>query len=190
MAIHEETVDGVLHIRSDSDHIEVPLSYGSTVLCNGKPVPSARVWELIGFFLSHNKQTPREHIIAEVKRSEIYRQEITGLIVWTKSPQAKDVQIAGNVYARPERQRIRVLTEQFNIKIAKIDGPVTEEVLEEIFDVCESLGLYPCASVDDRYFFTKDPEAVFEAFGTRDWQRLAVYFKRPSASCVTIKLKP
>jgi hypothetical protein len=189
--LQEETIDGVLHLTTDTDKMEIPLNYGAAITCNGKVVPSARVWELIGFFLSKGKQTPREHIVSEVKRSEIYRQEITGLLVWTQSPQDKDVLIEGSVYARPERQRIRILLDAFNIKIAKIDAPtVTVEILEELFNVCETLGLYPVASVDDRYFFAKDPDAVYKALGTTDWQRCAVYFKRPSSSHINIRLDP
>ena len=186
--VQERVENGVMHLSDGNVTVSIPKVFGAKATCNGFEIPSARIWDILAYFMSKEVKAPREVIMEEAKRSEIYRLAMQGMIVWTQSPGEFDKCIKGNVYARPERQRVRPLVDKFGIKIAKIIDADEADVLEELFDACASLGLYPVGAVDGRYFFAKDPEAVFKAFGTRAWLKIGVFLKRPGSSSVAIDL--
>jgi len=186
--VQERTEDGIMHLSDNNVTVSIPQIFGSKAICNGFEIPSAKLWDIIAFFMSKGVKTPRDILIDEAKRSEIYRLAKRGIIVWTTKPEESDVHIKGNVYARRENQRIRPLVDRFNIQIAKIIDGEEAEVLEELFDACATIGFYPVGAVDKRYFFSKDPEQVFKAFGTRSWLKIGVFLKRPGSSYVSIDL--
>jgi hypothetical protein len=63
--------------------------------------------------------------------------------------------------------------------LGSVRGKETVEAVRELFTAAELLGYKPIAGVDKRYFFHKNPAAIYATFKTADWKRLGVYFKRP-----------
>lgn len=159
------------------------------VTLNGNQIPSSRIWALIANYLMEEQAPDPEEILQEAKRVEIFRQLETGLIIWTLNPGKKDVKLHGDVYIRKEKQRVRYLADKYGVKIAKVEGDFTPDAVRELHEACLTLGLHPVGCVDERIYYTRDPEAVFKAFGSRDVTRLAVYFKRPSSSGFTLDIE-
>jgi hypothetical protein len=172
--------------------LEMPAlnDWGSEVKYNGNIIPASRLWELAGAFLTHGKKVPKELLFAEAKRADIYRLFDAGQIIWTTQPRADDIPFSPerNVYVRKDKQRVRVFLAEFNIKLAKIEEQPNKMNILELVEVCKENGLYPVAAQEHRFYFTPDPQRVFEAFGTTDHLRLAVYLKRPSSGGIKIRL--
>lgn len=188
--ISEAIVNNNLEISDGRDTLIIPLqSWGHpAIIFGGNRIPASRIWNLIGESMKKGEKTDRNLLLEEARRSEIFRQVDSAIIIHTYNPIATDAGIMGNVYARKERQRVRVLVDRFNIKIAKADGELTPEVLAELLEACETLGLFPCGMADDQLYICKDPETVFSAFGSRSWQRIQIFARRPSASSVPLDL--
>ena len=173
--------------------LEMPTldEWGSTdVKYNGNIIPSARLWELVGAFLVHNKKVPKEFLFEEARRADIYRLFDAGQIIWTENPREGDVPFAPerNVFVRKDKQRVRVFLAEFGIKLAKIDATPNKNNIIQLAEVCAENGLYPVAAQEQRFYFASDPETVFKAFGSKDHLRLAVYLKRPSSGGIQIRL--
>lgn len=158
------------------------------VIFNDNQIPSAKIWRLIAKYMMEEVQIDLEELLHEARIANIFRQLEIGLLIWTLNPEKKDAHVKGNVYIRKERQRIRHLTDKFQIKIAKIDGDFTPEVVKELHEVCLTLGLHPVGCVDERIYYARSPEKVFRAFGSNDFTRIAVYCKRPSSSSFPLAL--
>lgn len=187
----ESMRDGYLVTEHEGDKLEIPVTHWGhpDVRMNGSQIPSARIWEIIANHLCEGLKVPREMLVAEARRAKIYQQLEKGLIVHTLNPKDKDILVDGSVYVRVDMQRIRPLVDRFSIKIAKIEGEYTAEKVKETNDAMEELSFYPVAAGEDKIMYSRDPEEVFEAFGTRDWVRLAVYFRRPGSSFVNLDLR-
>lgn len=172
--------------------LELPRNaWGSPdVRVNGNQVPSAKIWGLIGSCRAEGKKVPRSTLMEEARKAEIYRQLDTHMLVWTRTPHESDepVDASKNVYMRKEKQRIRPLVHDLDIKIAKIDVQPTPGMVKDLHDVCATIGLYPVGAGDDRVLYSKNPQAVFDAFGSKDFVRIMVYCRRPGSSSVSLDL--
>lgn len=159
------------------------------VFFDGNKIPSARIWALIANSMMKNERVDRQALMKEGQRADIYRLESGSKLVWTQNPRSDDQLLEGNMYVRKELQRHRELVKDFGVVLVKIeaDPPVRDQVLEAV-KVLDGLGFKPFAWQQSRGYFCKDPEAVYEAFGTRDHLRLAVYMKRPSAAPLEVNL--
>lgn len=177
----------------DGNVLEIPNlnDWGSSnVTYNGNVIPAARLWELIGAFLVHGKKVPKELLFEEAKRADIYRLFDAGQIIWTEAPRENDIPVSQerNVYARRDKQRVRVFLQEFGIKIAKIEAQPNKNNILQLAEVCAENGLYPVAAQEQKIYFAPDPQLVYAAFGSNDHLRLAVYIKRPSSSSLKIHL--
>lgn len=188
MIVSVSSETGAITVTDPFENISLvlpsPKKYwgSSDVKMNGNKIPSARLWSYMSNVYTKEQEFKYETLMEEAKRAEIFRLLDKGMIVWTLNPTKSDQKISENLYARLEKQRARTLVDKFKINIVKCEIRLNEDILKEILEGCASIQLYPCGMVDERIYVTKDPEAVFEAFGSRDWQRIAVYCKRPSAS--------
>ena len=191
MKPHVECIDGRTVVSQNGDVLSLPHGeWGHPdVLFKGNRIPSARIWALIAESLMRGEAPSAEDILHEAKRSEVFRQLETGLIIWTLNPEKQDVHVQGNVYIRKEKQRIRYLADKFKVKIAKVSGDFTPEVVRELNTVCLTLGMHPVGCVDGRIYYSRDPEAVFKAFGTRQWVRVGIFCKRPSSSSFVLDIE-
>lgn len=175
-------------VNDDGDVLILPslANYGDpNVTYNGNRIPSARLWNLAGMFLSHNKQPPPKLLFEEAKRAEIYRLIDSGQIVYTLNPRPTDRCIEGDVYARQEKQRVRVLVDHFGVKLGKIEGKLDKTSITKFCEVCANIGFFPVAYQENKIFFAANPSAVYDALGTTDAIRIAVFLKRPSSNHMT-----
>ena len=158
------------------------------VTLDGKQIPSARIWDYLAKCKQKEEQFSYDKLMNEAERAEIYSQLDTGMIVYTLFPKKDDRLISGNVYARKEKQRIRYLANKFLVVIGKFEEPVTPEVIKEMNAACAGIKYYPVGCVDDRIYYTKDPEAVFNTLDTKDVTKIGVFLKRPSSSSFVLNL--
>ena len=175
----------------NGDVLQLPSfqQWGSSdVTLNGNKIPAAKIWQLVAAFLAHGKKVPEKLLIEEAKKAEIYRLIGSGKIVWTLNPEEDDKQLSGNVYSRKSKERVRYLVDKFNLIMGKIDGNVNKESITEMCNYCATLGLHLIAYQEDKMYFSQDPEAFYEAMGSSDPIRLAVFCKRPSASFISVNL--
>lgn len=187
----EEVKDGYLVITSPCGAaLSLPTAvWGHPgVLLNGNNIPSAKLWAIIAGYAIAEKVTPRQELIAEAKRAEIYRQTTRTMHVWTLTPKPDDTNLDGFMYIRKDKQRIRPLVDRFNITICKVEDEITPQVIQEITEYFSQQSLFPVGMVDERIYFAENPEVVFEAFGSRDWLRIGVFFKRPGSSSVPLTI--
>lgn len=188
----EEIKDGYLVITSTAcgSKLSLPMvAWGHPgVLFNGNHIPSAKLWGIIASHAIEGKTTPRPDLIREAKRAEIYRQLKHGMYVWTINPKPEDRLVEDSMYVREDKQRIRPLIDRFDITICKIEDEITPSVIQTITSFFAQQSLFPVGMVDERIYLSKDPEAVFEAFGSRDWLRIGVFFKRPGSSSVPLTI--
>ena len=185
----EESTDRYVTITHNQEQLQIPhLKYwgSSEVFYNGNKIPSARLWELAGAFLAHSKQVPRHLLFEEARRANIYRLIDSGQIIWTTAPRDGDKHLSGNIYARKEKQRVRFLVKLFDIRLGKVEGKPNRENITELCEFCETIGLYPIAAQENKIYFCEHPEDVKRMFNTDDILRLAVFLKRPSASCIEV----
>ena len=169
--------------------LSFPEVFGSpNVVFNSKPIPSSRLWAVLEQHLAHGTKPSAEELIEIGAESEIFRWDMSTIMVHTFNPRKTDELLSDNVYRRRDRQRIRPLVGEFNIVIAKIEGDVVPSTVRALHTVAESLGLYPVGMNTNKVYYAPDPEAVFAAFGSRDWVRIGVMMKRPGGSCVDLCL--
>lgn len=173
-----------------NDELKIPtiIYWGKPVIFNGNQIPSARFWDLVGAFLSVGKEPPSKLLFAEARRADIYRLIDSGQIIWTSNPRLSDKLLGGNVYARLDKQRVRFLLPRLGVKLAKIEDKPNKQNITELCNECAKLGLYPVANQEHKFYFAAEPEKVFEYMQSTDHVRLAVYLKRPSSSCMVIRL--
>ena len=192
MSINEAKVNGCL-VLNDGE-MEVPYTaWGHPeVRVNGQKVPSSRLWAMMAENLARGEKTPREQILAEGRRAEIYVQKPGRLLYWTEKPDPKDEWVSGDVYWHKDKVRGRPLVDEFGIVLARIVGPAepdhAPQALRELHAAAAQIGLLPVAGGDGHYMYCQDPELVFEAFGTRNWQQLYKFLKRPGTSFVEVRL--
>lgn len=193
MVCTEKVENSRLNITDGSAVLSIPIANGdwgsSDITLDEQRVPSGRIWSMIAYHAAKEEKTPRTTLLAEAKRAALYRQEAVGMLVYTTEPRKGDKGVLGNVYYRNEKQRTRPLLVRFGIWVAKIEAPVDAASMRQTHEAAESLGLYPVAAGDDRVMYAPDPEAVFSAFGSRDWVRIYVYLKRPGSTSVKINLR-
>lgn len=192
MVCTEKVENSRLVITDGSATLSIPIANGSwgspDITLDGQKIPAGRIWTAIAYHTAKEKKIPRPVLMAEAKRAALYRQEAADMLVYTIKPRKGDKHITGNVYSRAEKQRTRPMLERFGIRVAKIEAPVDVGSVRQMHEAAESLGLYPVAAGDDRVMYAPDPEAVFTAFGSRDWVRIYVYLKRPGSTCVPFTL--
>ena len=177
----------MLTLEHNGSTLEIPGSFGEPgIKFNGRVIPSARIWDLAAYHMVRGERTPREKLFTVARNSEVFRWEQTEMLVHTLTPRKTDQHIFGAVFARHERQRVRPLVSKFDVRIAKVDGEITTDAVDELHYVAKRLGREPVGMNDGRIYYAKDPQTVFDAFGTKDWVRIAVYLKRPGGSSVPI----
>jgi hypothetical protein len=66
---------------------------------------------------------------------------------------------------------------------------MTPDNVDTMHKVCAALGYEPFAMGDKRIMYSKDRERIYEAFGSKDWVRLYVYFKRPGSSVYNVDIE-
>lgn len=188
--MQEEVTKNFVSITSDTgDILLIPRGeWGQPLNLNGNVIPSARVWATIADYAIQGVAPSRSAIMEEAKRAEIYRLLEQGILVRTDTPREKDKELVPGIYLRMDRQRVRPLLSEFSLAIAKIEAEYSTDNVLAMHAYCKSIGLSPVAAADGRIMYSKDPQAVFNAFGTKDWTRLMVYIRRPGSSSVSLDL--
>lgn len=181
-------------ILTDSEAtLAIPVGSGDwgnqNLRLDGKRIPSGRIWALIAKHTAAGEKTPRPLLMAEAKRSGLYIQHNHDMLVYTVEPQIGDRGISGNVFMRRETQRVRPLLERFGIVVAKIEPPLDATSVNQMHEAAETIDLYPVAAGDNRIMYAPDPQAVFDAFGSKDWVRIYVYLKRPGSSSTPLNIQ-
>jgi hypothetical protein len=169
------------------------LGVGQCTL-DGMSIPAHRLWDLVLEAISSNTPIDQEKLFEEGLRAEIYRLAEGHEMVYStiKTPGLVPIlDPKGNpyrdVWVQKTMLRVRPIAAALNIELAVIRGEVDIVSVRQLLRVAEErYGLQPVAAVDKRVFFHTDPESIFEKFGTRDWRRLGVYFKRPGTSSVRL----
>lgn len=190
MKITKKVANGTMTLSSDlGDELIIPLSVWGhpNVRYNGNVIPSAKMWDFIGRKMANGEQFSTADLMDEARRADMYRFLEGKILVWTLNPRKEDKQLEKNVYIRRERNRIRPLVERFNVVIAKLTD-VSPLSVKEMIETCKKYKYKPFAMGEDRILFSRDVEKIFDTFGTRDWVRLYVYFKRPGATSVDLNL--
>jgi len=179
----------MINIAVHEDSLTIPNEFGSPdVHLNGNHIPSARVWGVLQNAMAHETTVDKEYLLSVAKESETFRWYMTTMLVYTHEPKKDDRHVIGSVYERHERQRIRPLTDKFDVTIAKSDYELNPEIAKSLHEAAASLGLGPVGMNDGRIYYSTNPQAVFDAFGTSDWVRVAVYLKRPGGSSTKVNL--
>jgi hypothetical protein len=180
----------MINITIAEDNLTIPNAFGSSnVQLNGNHIPSAKIWGVLQQAMAHEEKVDKEYLLSVAKESETFRWVMTTMLVYTFEPKKDDRHVAGFVYQRHERQRVRPLSDKFDIVIAKTDYELNPETVKALHEAASSLGLYPVGMNDGRVYYSPDPDSVFDAFGTSDWVRVAVMLKRPGGSSRHIELK-
>jgi hypothetical protein len=192
MKFSEAVSAGVLTIRYETGAVlEIPYStWGNpNVLFNGDKIPCSRLWEIIAIAKERKMKASREEWYEEAQRASIYVQAGRRGLVHTLAPKQGDRLVASNVYIRHEECRIRPLVDKFELIRAKLEVVGPAEMREFLRVSAEVIGLYPVAADNAGHvILSKDPEAVFAAFGTRDWIRLYILLKRPGSTSVPLNI--
>lgn len=188
----KESSDGVDWTLDDGcgTIVSIPITrWGHpNIRVNGERIPAAKLWTMFGKYKAAGMKVPRPLIIEEAKLAEVYRQTDGQTIVLTDSPQDKDIKLEDEIYARNERQRVRPLVKELDLRMAKIDGDVDARKLTHLLHFFRKEGWYPVAFADGRLMFSKDPENVFKLFGSRDWLRIMVYLRRPGSCSIPLDM--
>lgn len=159
------------------------------VFLDGVPIPSARLWKVWARYMEKGLPAPKAKLFDAARIAEIYQLQSAKFLVHTYAPKPNDQLLAGNVYVRTDKLRVRSLCSELKLITAKIEPPVDATSIKGLVDVCqEHLKVELVAAQEKRFYFSSDPEAVFERFGTRDHLRLAVYLKRPSSAGFEVRL--
>lgn len=180
-----------LELTEPGKTLQIPITtWGHPdVIYNGNKIPASRIWAMLGNALKEGKRASKTALMAEAARAEVYRLADAGVIIWTLSPLPTDRLLSGKVYVRSDKHRIRPLVNMFKIRIAKCEGRLSPDIVKEILEACAEYDLHPVGFADDRLYFAEDPDKVFQAFGSRDFTRIAIYCRRPGASAVEVVLK-
>ena len=178
-------------IKYDEDELELPdTGFGSrNMRFNGMDVPSTKLWDFAAEYLGKSQKVPKNKLFELAKRASVFAWKPTDMLLHTHNPDKEDEHIAENVYKRSEKQRIRPLSAKFKVIIAKFDGTYSVEAAKEMHEVAEQIGYFPVGMNDERIYYAKNPSEVFNAFGTQDWVRIAVYLKRPGGAKVPLSLR-
>ena len=193
MSIIQRRTAKALELESEFGEIlSIPTSSWGTpdVRFNGERIPCARLWKIIADNLAEGRNPSAGELLNEARRADIYRVLDGRMLVWTNFPRTDiDTQFEGRVYARREKFRMRPLMPRFRVVMAKLEE-VAPYSVREMIRACEKMGLYPFAAGEDKMFFSRQAEEIFRLFGTKDWVRLYVYFKRPGTSPTQLDFTP
>jgi hypothetical protein len=191
----------VLTIEKNGRILSIPRTFdrigiGACTL-DGMPIPASRLWDIVLEAIAADAPVDTDRLFEEGLRAEIYRLEEGYELIYSseKMPGLKPVVSAAgepypNVWTQRTMLRVRPLARQLGVELAAIRGDVdVVSVRDTLRAAREAFGLHPVAAVDKRLFLHADPESIFARFGTRDWRRLGVYFKRPGTSSVRLNLE-
>jgi hypothetical protein len=176
-------------IKDGKNTLVLPDSFGHTnVKLNGNKIPSAKIWDFVARYLARGDRVPQDQLLTVAMESEMFRWEPTTMLVYTLKPWPDDRPTdTTNIYWRTDRQRVRPLVDEFDVRIARIyDTGSLEVAVRTLHEFAAKRGWYPVGMNDNRVYYTSDPQSVFDAFGTKDWVRIGVYLKRPGGSSVEV----
>lgn len=189
--MQETRENGIWILEDDEGNVlRVPyVNLGGPIYLNGDLLPSGKLWSMLVDAGIKGEKLPRKEIMEEALRAQIYIQRIESSLLLTPVAPKGSQHVHGDVYLISNHQRQRPLVERFNLTIGKIKAQgINGPMVQQLLDAAELLGLQPVGGQDNKYYFSKNPEEVFDALGTRDWVRIGVFLKRAGSSSVQLDL--